>query len=228
MGSFQKSMYILLVVLFLILSKISAQDSLALMSGKTCIGELSYEDESYVYFNKNKAINKIKLIRYPINMVYSISSLGKETKLYYHQNVLTGNYFSEENMKMYIIGEQDAIKQFNIGFHFLLGFGVGLITSMIDTYEFKNKNCIGYFNSSASVISIVTPFVTSIVIGFPNKKVRKIYVSNLDNLSSEHYKKGFNQVKNYRKTVFSFLGSFTGVVSILTATFIHQENNHCP
>ena len=228
MGSFQKSMYMLVVIFFVILSNINAQDSLALMSGKTCIGELSYEDESYVYFNKNKAANKIKLIRYPINMVYSITNVGEETKLYYHQNVLTGNYFSEENMKMYIIGEQDAIKQFNIGFHFLLGFGAGFITSMIDTYEFKNKNCIGYFNSSASLISILTPFATSIAIGFPNKKVRKAYVSNVENLSSEHYKKGFNQIKNYRKTVFSFLGSFTGVVSILTAAFIHQEHNHCP
>ena len=52
MGRFHKSMYMLLVIFFLILSNINAQDSLALMSGKTCMGELSYEDESYVYFNR--------------------------------------------------------------------------------------------------------------------------------------------------------------------------------
>lgn len=216
------------LIFFLITGNLNAQDSLALMSGKTCLGELAYEDETHIYFNKRKAEHKIKLIRYPINMVYSISSFGKETKLYYQQNDLTGNYYSQENMNSYIIGEQDAIKQFNIGYHFLLGFGTGLIASMFDTYEFKDNPCKGYFNSSASIVSILTPFATSIVIGFPNKKVRKIYVSNIDNLSSKHYRRGFNQIKNYRKTVFSFLGSFTGVVSILTATFIHQDNNHCP
>lgn len=218
-------------VLFLCLiyiGSVYSQDSLVFYSGKYYLGELSYEDEHHVYFNKMVASNKVKLMRLPISTVFSINIKGNQPKYYYHKNSLGSQNFSIDQMSKYIKGEQDAIEHFNVGYHFLVGLGLGLSVSLLDTYEFNDVNCKGYFNGSASTVSIVIPFLTSVLIGFTNKKVRKAHVSDLELLNSPHYKRGFNYVKRYRKTLYSFLGSLTGVATIISATLIHQNNKPCP
>ena len=217
-----------LILCLTFISSVYSQDSLVFYSGKYYLGELSYEDKHHIYFNKIVASDKVKLMRLPISTVFSISSKGNQPKFYYQRNSLASQNFSIDQMSKYIKGEQDAIEHFNVGYHFLVGLGLGLSVSLLDTYEFKDVNCKGYFNGSASTISIVTPFLTSVLIGFSNKKVRKAYVSDLDFLNSPHYKRGFNYVKRYRKTLYSFLGSLTGVATIISATLIHQNNKPCP
>ena len=219
---------LLVVVVNFLTLNILAQDSLALMSGKTYLGELSYEDEQYLYFNKKVDDDKIKLMRYPLRLVFSLTDKNNSSKVYYKQDSHRNNFLSQNQMKMYVLGEQDAVSQFKRGPYFLLGLGFGFAVSLMDTYEFKDVSCKGYFSDSPSIISIATPFVSSIVIGFPNKKVRKTYVSNHDYLQSKSYKRGFNYVKNYRKTTSAFLGGLTGVFSVLVVTFVHNKNNACP
>lgn len=220
--------FVLKILLLGIVNTSFSQDSLALITGKSLAGELSYEDQQFLYFNKKVADDKIKMIRYPLRLIYSLTNKLNETKVYYKQDKTNGNNLSENQMKMFVLGEQDAFKRFNGKFHFLLGIGFGLTSSLIDTYEFKNATCKGYFNDSPSVISIVTPFLSSVIIGFPNRRVRKIYASELDYLSNNFYRRGFNRVKNYRKTSSAFLGGLSSVVTVLVTTFIHQKNNSCP
>ena len=218
--------FFVLKILLGIVNTSFSQDSLALITGKSLAGELSYEDQQFLYFNKKVADGKIKMIRYPLRLIYSLTNNLNETKVYYKQDKTNGNNLSENQMKMFVLGEQDAFKRFNG--KFLLDIGFGLTSSLIDTYEFKNATCKGYFNDSPSVISIVTPFLSSVIIGFPNRRVRKIYASESYYLSNNFYRRGFNRVKNYRKTSSAFLGGLSSVVTVLVATFIHQKNNSCP
>lgn len=221
--------FMLKLVVFLFFSlSFSAQDSLALISGKSILGELSYQDHQFLYFNKKINENKIKLIRYPLRLVYSLTDQNSKTEVFYHKNPTNGNYLSQDQMKLFVLGEQDALRQFKRGYHFLLGLGFGLTASILDTYEFSNVACKGYFNDSPSIISIATPFLSSVIIGFPNKKVRKAYVSKDHYLESKFYRTGFNRVKNYRKTSSAFIGGLSGVFSVLVVTFVHRKNNPCP
>ena len=227
MNSLRGFIYIF-VGFFISINSFFSQDSIIFLNGKTYEGIYNSEDHRNVYFEKKKKEDQIKLISFNKEQIFYLHNEEQRIKMIYRKNFLKGNYFSEKEMGLYIKGEQDAIKNFNIGYHFLLGCALGLTGGLIDTYEFKDPNCRDYFNSSASVISILTPFALSVAIGFPNKKVRRLYVSDERYLNSDHYKLGFNQVKLFRKTFYSFLGSLTGVASILTITFIHQKNHSCP
>lgn len=221
--------FICIVIGILISNGISySQDSLILLNGKTHVGIFNFEDQHRLYFEKKKKRKKVKLVSFQKNEIFYLHKEDQPYRMIYQKDFLKGNFYSEQEMYMYVKGEQDAINNFKIGYHFLLGCAFGLTGGLIDTYEFNDPNCRDYFNSSASVISILTPFAVSVAIGFPNKKVRKVYVSNERYLGSEHYKLGFNQVKLFRKTFYSFLGSLTGVASILVITYIHQENHSCP
>ena len=98
---------------------------------------------------------------------------------------------------------------------------------MIDTYEFDGP-CKGYFNNSASIIPVLLPFAVSVVFGIPTKKVRKRFASDETYLLNKHYSIGFNSIKNRKRAVYSFAGSLSGVVSVLTSFFIHQKDPSCP
>ena len=70
---FASKINLLIVVVNFLTINVFAQDSLALMSGKTYLGELSYEDKDYLYFNKKLDDDKIKLMRYPLRLVFSLT-----------------------------------------------------------------------------------------------------------------------------------------------------------
>ncbi len=227
MNEILKTFNILLLILCS-MNSFSAQDSILFLSGKTLAGELSYEDEYNVFLTRERSKDKLITKRYSKKDLFSIFQKDKPERIYYKKDHVNGYYFTQKEMRLYITGEQEASNNFKTGYHVLLGFALGFTTSLLDTYEFDQSKCVGYFNNSGSLVSILTPFAVSVVIGFPNNKVRKAYVSDEKYLLSEHYKKGFNQVKQFRKTVYSFIGSFTGVASMLLVTFIHQENHPCP
>ena len=85
--------FVLKILLLGIVITPFSQDSLALITGKSLNGELSYEDQQFLYFNKKVADDKIKMIRYPLRLIYSLTNNLSETKVYYKQdktNVLGG------------------------------------------------------------------------------------------------------------------------------------------
>ena len=179
-----------IVIGFLIANgTVCSQDSLILLNGNTYVGVFNFEDKHRMYFEKNRKVDKIKLISFQKNEIFYLHKENQPLRMIYQNG-----FVSEHQMAMYVKGEQDAIANFKIGYHYLLGCALGLTGGLLDTYEFDDPKCKGYFNSSASIVSIITPFAVSVVIGFPNKKVRKLHVSDQKYLNSDYYKSGFNQV----------------------------------
>jgi hypothetical protein len=138
------------------------------------------------------------------------NSEGEETILY-KRDTLMGNFFSVNEMKMFVYGERDAYTNFKSTGWLIAGMGLGFTGVLIDTYD--GTTSAGFFQRDPSVFSIAVPFVVTIGSGLFKPKVRKEYAADVNFLGSEHYIEGFQKIAKVKKLKSALLGSVIGVTS---------------
>lgn len=209
-------MYRLIAILIVLLSAptLHGQSQLNMLNGKIHKGNLYGYDSSYVdfsFFRKGK--EKRDLVdRYRVFSV--IDSNGVESVLYI-QDSMMGNPEPASLMKYFVAGEQDAYATFKPHLSNICGFAFGLGISFVDTYQKDGAFFNGFFKGSPGFAHLLSPFVYTIIAGFPGITFDLGKLSNRSYLLEDSYREGFARVvKNKRRfggLKFSLLGSLTGL-----------------
>lgn len=212
----------ILWMFFIFIQQLDAQDKVNLMNGKIVEGELVDTIDQQVHIKAVSKKGKVYDTYLENYRVFSIVSANGTETILYRQDTLLGNLLTMEDMQFYVLGEQDAYKNYQpIGtsiFGATLSFGMVLF----DTYRFKddpaNNLQKGFFKDSPTFLPLLFPFVYTVVAGIaprPNLDIRDI--TNKSNLNSEEYVQGFAKTARFKRLIralaFSCLGSALGVGS---------------
>ena len=210
---------ILVVLLALNISVARCQDKINLLNG----GELSgtIKDTTggsfLIEYMKKKKKKAASIENYRI---FSYSFKDQPETILYRQDSTIGNFFTVEEMNMYILGERDAKKNYNpIGLKItacVLTYGL----TIADTYQKDTASASffkGFFNSSPGIISLVAPFAFTALAGAPAVQIDISKVSNRNYLNSQAYVDGFERVGRSKKVFgalkFSIIGSLAGLAT---------------
>ena len=223
--------YLKILTLILIVSftySVSAQDKIQLMNGKVLRGKLKTESDDYYNFEFYKNGGKTQNMELSKYRIFSITDPQGIESILYKQDTLMGNYYSQNEMKMYIYGQRDAFKSYKGTPMFVSTFALGFASVLIDTYEFEEGNSCppGFFSRTPSIGPIIVPFALTIGAGLLKSKVRREQAADVSFLSNEYYLGGFQKVSKVKRVKNAFIGSVTGVLSgFIVYYFAHPD---CP
>lgn len=190
----------LIPILFILMNlsfSLSAQDTLTLMSGKSLVVKNVGLSGYSVSYRTTKAKSKLKSIN--IDKVFSIKYANGTERIIYLPDSLETDEYSVSEMRMFIKGEQDAIKYFKNDLNkvgaFLFGAGSA------------------YF----SFYGIVGPAVYSTLVGSFSPDVRKQKTSDPALMEVVEYRDGYalkmRNIKTKNSLIYGLAGFATGIIT---------------
>lgn len=181
-----------------------AQDSITFISGRVMSGVVKHVDSLDIEFEFKKRV-KTKVIYIARSSIFAIKYADGRTDILYEP------YYEEEysvrEMELYIMGEQDALKNSKTPLLFLGGVLVGGISAFQ----------LGPF------IGLAPPFAYSMGAGMLNKKVKEDAVSNPELLREDTYLTGYVTKNKSLIIQRSIIGSIIGYITGLGARTIYAE-----
>jgi hypothetical protein len=181
------------------------QGKVMLMNGTVVENTLWEEKDGmiYIYDQKNNLFGKEKTRAIELNKseVFSLSNGSKEQIMYY-QDTMLGDYYTPEEMRVYLAGAGDARKNFKARHISAIGFAVCAAA--------------GYLVGDGLLILIIPP-VTYAAIQYIGKiKIKEKYMSDPNFKYNDLYAEGFEPPARSRKMIrgalSGLLGSATGVI----------------
>ena len=181
------------------------QGKVLLMNGTVSENTLWEEKDGliYIYDQRNNIFGKEKTRAIELNKseVYSLSNGSKEQILYY-QDTMLGDYYTPEEMRVYLAGAGDARKNYKARHISAIGFAL--------------CGAAGYLVGDGLLILIIPP-VTYAAMQYVGKiKIREKYMSDPNFKYNDLYAEGFEPPARSRKMIRGALsglaGSVTGVV----------------
>ena len=195
---------LLLVIPFGIHAQVQ-QGKVLLMNGTVVENTLWEEKDGviYIYDTKNNIFGKEKTRAIELNKseVYSLSNGNKEQILYY-QDTMLGDYYTPEEMRVYLAGAGDARKNFKAWHIAIIGYELCLFAG----------NLVG-----DGLLVLIIPPITYAAIQYIGKiKIKEKYMSDPNFKYNDLYAEGFEPPARSRKMLRGALsglaGSVTGVV----------------
>lgn len=181
------------------------QGKVLLMNGTQIENTLWEEKDGMIYiYNQKKNIfgkEKTRAIELNKSEIFSLSNGSKEQVLYY-QDTMLGDYYTPEEMRVYLAGSGDARKNYKARHISAAGFAICTVA--------------GYLVGDGLLILIIPP-VTYAAIQYVGKiKIREKYMSDPNFKYNDLYAEGFEPPARSRKMIrgalSGVLGSATGVV----------------
>jgi hypothetical protein len=187
--------FLLLFSLFfkhLLYSQTPAQDTIYLMNGHV-VGEKVVDTilGAVTIMDPKKPSKKI---HYELNQLYLVSYANGDKRYYYTQDTATGNWFTREEMWMYMKGENDARKGFKAR-GALIGAGIaGILGGM-----------------TGSFFGPIAPYGYMALSGIPKVKIRHESISNPTYIDSDAYILGYERVARRKRKINSVIGGTIGL-----------------
>jgi hypothetical protein len=168
------------------------KDTLLLLNGTTIISAIVDTTNGVTTIKDLKKPGKNIVIEN--DRIFSIKNASGEQVLYVYDTIL-GNEFTEEEMRYYIKGEQDAEKGFKspgaLYGNLALGFASGL---------------------TGSFFCPIPPFAFIALSGLPKVKIKHRTVSNIEYLKQDAYIMGYERVARKKRKFQSMIGGGIGLV----------------
>jgi hypothetical protein len=177
------------------------------MTGKYLDGKVVNKDSLYVHYEDARKNGKIKGRKLDLERVFSFSDSNGSEVLVYTMDTNLGNYFSVQEMRYYIKGEQDAMNNYKPHWVVLVGLpataGVGFLLA-----------------NTVTVAAFAVPFLYMIAANQPRPKIKLKNVSSPELVSKPAYVLGYERaVQN--KRLFRALG--TGLIGTAAAIIVGQS-----
>jgi len=181
------------------------QGKVMLMNGSVVENTLWEEKDGliYIYDQKNNLFGKEKTRAIELNKseIFSLSNGNKEQILYY-QDTMLGDYYTPEEMRVYLAGAGDARKNYKARHISAIGFAVCTVA--------------GYLVGDGLLILIIPPVTYSAMQYIGKIKIKEKYMSDPNFKYNDLYAEGFEPPARSRKMIrgalSGLLGSATGVV----------------
>lgn len=140
--------------------------------------------------------------------IFSITNAGGENIMYVY-DTLIGNEFTIDEMRYFILGEQDAEKGFKARGAFwgnmLLGAAGGV---------------------TGSFLCPIPPFAFTALSGLPRVKIKSSSVSNIEYIKHDTYIMGYERVARKKRKLGSLVGGGIGLGVGLGTFFILKSTNN--
>lgn len=203
------SCFSLLFVLLLSGGAVKAQDSafhdtIYLMSGQQLIANVIGVGEPLINYRVQKK-KKVKIQQIDAYRVFSIRfGDGRDEFMVYEPDTAKNRYYSVEQMRSFVYGQQDALKHFKGGVYNVLGLALGIPT--------------GYsvLGEGGAVLGLPAPLFFSIPV-LLNRTIPKKAVRNLSYLEDEQYREGFKRVIRGKRFFSVLKSSAFGMVAGFSA-----------
>ncbi len=188
------------VFLFLVLcyfyqtvsSQTKVQDTIYLMNGQV-VGEKVIDTilGAITIINPKKTNKKI---HYEWDQIFMVRYANGDKRYYYQQDSLLSNWFSRDEMWMYMKGENDARKGFKAK-GAMIGAGIaGIVGGMTGTFW-----------------GPIAPYGFMALSGLPKIKIKHNTISNPAYVESDAYILGYERVARQRRKIKSVIGGTIGL-----------------
>ena len=206
---FKKVLLLLISCFFyqIVSSQTKAQDTIYLMNGQV-VGEKVIDTilGAITIINPKKTSKKI---HYEWDQIFMVRYANGDKRYYYQQDSLLSNWFSRDEMWMYMKGENDARKGFKAK-GAMIGAGIaGIIGGMSGTFW-----------------GPIAPYGFMALSGLPKIKIKHNTISNPAYVESDAYILGYERVARQRRKIKSVIGGTIGL--IIGYTFYGIFHNSYP
>ena len=201
------------LVLFLLstsgLTAQDVQDQVLLLNGKKLEGQITKLDESEITINFLKKNGKSQEAIVEVYRIFSYQKDGKESVLY-EQDTVIGNFLTQEEMRYFILGQQDADAGYKSR---AFGIGAGLIGAGVIILDSQDTDTAGAFDREpGGLFPIAYPFLSIVISRFTTVRIRLETVSDPAYLSQEYYIVGYERTARSKKVFTTLKGSVAGVL----------------
>ncbi len=201
-----KRIFIFILLALPVFASAQVQQGRVLLMNGTMVENTLWEEKDgliYIYDQKKNILGKEKTRAFELTKseVYSVSNGSKEQILYY-QDTMLGDYYTPEEMRVYLAGAGDARKNFKAWHIAIIGYELCLFAG----------NLVG-----DGLLILIIPPITYAAIQYVGKiKIREKYMSDPNFKYNDLYAEGFEPPARSRKMIRGALsglaGSVTGVV----------------
>jgi hypothetical protein len=191
-----KKVFLFLVLCFFyqtVSSQTKVQDTIYLMNGQV-VGEKVIDTilGAITILNPKKTNKKI---HYEWDQIFMVRYANGDKRYYYQQDSLLSNWFSRDEMWMYMKGENDARKGFKAK-GAMIGAGIaGILGGMTGTFW-----------------GPVAPYGFMALSGLPKIKIKHNTISNPAYVESDAYILGYERVARQRRKIKSVIGGTVGLI----------------
>jgi hypothetical protein len=195
---FSKIAFIFLFIPFTALSQ-DNKDTVTLLNGEVMICTVLDTTNGLTSIKNPK--NPKKNIVLENDRIFSIRNSSGESVIYSY-DTLIGNEFTVDEMRYFILGEQDADKNFKAKGCLAIGTAVGFLSGI-----------------TGSFFCPIPPFAFTALSGIPKVKIKQSAVSNPEYLKHDPYLMGFERVAKKKRKLKSLIGGGIGLAAGI-GTFI--------
>jgi len=190
-----KNSFLFLVFYFLFQSAFSqakVQDTIYLMNGRV-VGEKVIDTllGAVTIINPKKPNKKI---HYEWDQLYMVRFANGDKRYYYKQDSLLSNWFTRDEMWMFMKGENDARKGFKARGCLISSFFAGVAGGLTGTFY-----------------GPVLPYGFMALSGLPKVRIRHSTISNPTYVESDAYILGYERVARQRRKIKSVIGGTIGL-----------------
>jgi uncharacterized membrane protein YfcA len=191
-----KKVFLFLVLCFFyqtVSSQTKVQDTIYLMNGQV-VGEKVMDTilGAITILNPKKTNKKI---HYEWDQIFMVRYANGDKRYYYQQDSLLSNWFSRDEMWMYMKGENDARKGFKAK-GAMIGAGIaGIVGGMTGTFW-----------------GPIAPYGFMALSGLPKIKIKHNTISNPAYVESDAYILGYERVARQRRKIKSVIGGTVGLI----------------
>ncbi len=192
------------------LFKLSAQDTLLLMNGRTLNCNILADSGTVFVFELPKKNGKIKVHEIHKSEVFSITKKGTTEQILYTPNPMVGDIYQVEEMRFYMAGENDARNNFTAWPTFFVGFGICAT--------------ISYLGEEGYLFSILPPVAYALIQLIPKIKIREETISDMSYQYNDFYADGYEPPARTRKVIRALQGAYAGAAAGLAAYLLIGKN----
>lgn len=176
-----------------------SQDILLLMNGREWKGQITSLEGTVITLSTSNKKGKVKEHQIDKTDVFSYTKAGEKEVILYAQDEMIGDIYTPDQMRVFIVGEQDAKDNYHARPTAIVGFLL----------------CGGaaYFVEGGLMGSIAGPVVFSIVQLIPKIKIREKFMRDTNYKYNDFYADGFEPVARTKKILSAMGSGFAGAVA---------------
>lgn len=182
-------------------SNAQLKDTIYLMNGEKLAGNILDTSFYTVRIERLKKRGDLKAISIHKDLIFSVWYKDTE-KIFYTQDTVAGNYFTPEEVRMFIYGQRDADKKYR---NYLAGPGGFLV------------GAAGMILLGDPFLAVIPPFAYSAaVVYLPKIRIRPHTVTSREFLKYDTYIMGYEKVARKKLFLNALKGSFLGIAAGVT------------
>lgn len=173
-----------------------SQDTLLLMNGKSLGGKINDQSATYILLEIPRKKGGTKMLSYDREEIYSFRKSDRDS-IVYQEDPLLGFDLSQQDMRNFMHGQDDARNGHPMLYNQLGGFALGLGSTIA---------------LDGGAVPFIIPIAYSLGMQIPIVRVKDSAISDRESALSPYYLEGYNATARSKKLINGFLSTMAGVV----------------